>query len=64
MSSVITAIIAGIIIELFMMVLNNITLTKSIDKRLNIIEKKQDKYNNVIERVYKLEAKLEYKDSL
>lgn len=58
MTEIIITVLAGLIIEIVIMVLHNVILTRTIETRMNIIEKKQDKYNNIIERVYKLEAKV------
>lgn len=33
------------------------------EEKLNVIEKKQDKYNNVIERTYHIESRLDVQDT-
>lgn len=62
MSGLITTIIPAVISGIVSLVICLITQNKTqalIEYRLDKVEEKMDKHNNLVERVYKLEQKIE-----
>ena len=62
METVIAAVISGVVTLVVCLVNNRAEAEKTralLDYRLSELEKKQDKHNNLMERTYKLEGRME-----
>ena len=62
METVIAAVISGVVTLVVCLVNNRAEAEKTralLDYRLSELEKKQDKHNNLIERTYRLEGKMD-----